>query len=231
MVKDEKDIRSFQNIIKKHPIIIADGHHRYITCLRHSRAGGCKYIMTLFIDFNEPGLIIYTSHRQIHKLDFKTVNELKYKVKEYFDIDEDFNNFHELKEEMEKCKGNHVFGCYYQNKFLLLTLKKKINPIEIIPGNHSNEWKNLSLPILHTILLEKCLNVKNEDISYIKDIDKGLSNADEGENAMLLMVNSTTLEEIHNITKAGEIMPQKSTYFFPKPLSGLIIHRHDVEIE
>ena len=231
MVKDENDIQGFQNIIKKHPVIIADGHHRYITSLRHSRSGGCKYIMTLFIDFNDPGLIIYTSHRQIHKLDFNTINELKIKVKEYFNIIEDFNNFQELKEEMEKCKGNHVFGCYYQNKFLLLKLKKKINPIEIITGNHSNEWKNLSLPILHNILLEKCLNVKKEDISFITDIDKGLSNANEGKSVMLLMVNPTTLEEVHNITRAGEIMPQKSTYFFPKPLSGLIIHRHNGEIE
>jgi len=48
---------------------------------------------------------------------------------------------------------------------------------------------------------------------------------------MLLMVNPPTLEEIQSITKAGEIMPQKSTYFFPKPLSGLIIHRHDGAIE
>ena len=73
----EKDIKKFQEIVENHEFIIADGHHRYITSLNHSRHGGCKYIMSLFIDFNDPGLIIYTSHRQIHKYFVRTIDELK----------------------------------------------------------------------------------------------------------------------------------------------------------
>ena len=80
-------------------------------------------------------------------------------------------------------------------------------------------------------LLKNCLNVKQEDISFIKNEEKGLENVEKGIIDALFMVNPTTLEEIHKITQLGEIMPQKSTYFYPKPLSGLIIHRHTDRIE
>jgi uncharacterized protein (DUF1015 family) len=231
MISNEEDIKDFQEIIKKNSVIIADGHHRYITCLRHSRNGGCKYIMALFIDFNDPGLIIYTSHRQIHNLPVENLQDFKNKVKSAFTIKEDIKNFQRLKEIMENNKGKHVFGCYIKNKFIFLKLKKEINIEELISGNHSKEWKHLSLPILHNILLKNCLDVKQQDISFIKDEEKGLENVDKGKIDALFMVNPTTLKEIQSITQLGEIMPQKSTYFYPKPLSGLIIHRHTDNIE
>jgi uncharacterized protein (DUF1015 family) len=231
MVSSEEDIAEFQDIIKKHPVIIADGHHRYITCLRHSRNGGCKYIMALFIDFNDPGLIIYTSHRQIHNLPVESLEDFRNRVKNTFIIKEDIQSLQNLTDLMEKNMGKHVFGCYFKNKFIFLKLKEEIDFKGFISGNHSKEWKNLSLPILHDILLKNCLNVKQEDISFIKDEDKGIENVEKGNIDALFMVNPTTLEEIQKITQLGEIMPQKSTYFYPKPLSGLIIHRHTESIE
>ncbi|MFX0070629.1 MAG: DUF1015 family protein [Candidatus Hermodarchaeota archaeon] len=221
----EKDVLEFQKIVKNHSIIIADGHHRYITCLRHSRHGGCKYIMALFIDFNDPGLIIYTSHRQIHKKFIKNSEELKEKVNNYFDIKE-LDNFNALKNAMEKNKGKHVFGSYLKGRYYFLELKSNISPEKEISGKHSDDWKNLNLPILHDILFKKCLKINNEDITFIKEINKGLQNVDEGKIEAIFIVNPTTLEEVHKITHLGEIMPQKSTYFYPKPLSGLIVHVH-----
>ncbi|MFW9894721.1 MAG: DUF1015 family protein, partial [Candidatus Thorarchaeota archaeon] len=231
IVSNQEDIKKFQNIIKNHSVIIADGHHRYITCLRHSRNGGCKYIMALFIDFNDPGLIIYTSHRQIHKIPVKTLNEFRNKVKSTFIIIENIKNVKILKDLMKKNKEKHVFGCYLKSEFFLLILKEDINIEEYMQGNHSKEWKNLSLPILHDILLNHCLNIKKEDISFIINEDEAIEKVDKGKIAALFLVNPTTLEEIQRITQLGEIMPQKSTYFYPKPLSGLIIHRHTATIE
>ena len=227
----EKDIKEFQEIVKNHSIIIADGHHRYITSLRHSHRGGCKYIMALFIDFNDSGLIIYTNQRQIHNLPVKNIDELKHKLENYFELQK-IDEYEILKNLMKeyKNKGKHVFGCYFQGNYLLLKLKDIIKPEGEIEGKHSSEWKNLDLPILHDILLTKCLNIKSEDISYIKDVKAGLKNVDDGIIQALFIVNPTSLEEIHKITHLGEIMPQKSTYFYPKPLSGLVIHVHTNEI-
>ncbi|TFG16021.1 MAG: DUF1015 domain-containing protein [Promethearchaeota archaeon] len=230
-VWEEEDIRKFQEIVKKHSIIIADGHHRYITSLRHSRHGGCNYIMALFIDFNDPGLIIYTNQRQVIKLPVKNIDELKQKLEKYFELTviEDYNKLKDLMKEL-KNEDKHVFGCYYQDHYLLLKLRDNIRPEREIQGKHSDEWKNLDLPILHDILLTKCLNINPEDISYIKDVKNGLKNVDEKIIQALFIVNPTTLQEIHKITHLGEIMPQKSTYFYPKPLSGLIVHIHSNEV-
>ncbi len=226
----EEDVEAIQEIVKRNSIIIADGHHRYITCLRHSRHGGCKYIMALFIDFNDPGLIIYTSHRQIHKLFVNGVEELKEKISDKFEAI-DIASLIDLKKIMVENRGNHVFGCYFKNKYLFLKLKEKIKPEEIIHGKHSKQWKNLNLPILHNILF-KDLGIEENDVSFVKGIKKGIQNVDrEEEIKALFIVNPTSLQEVHEITRLGEIMPQKSTYFYPKPLSGLVIHVHSDEIE
>jgi len=226
----KKDIEKFQDIVKNHDVIIADGHHRYSTCLRHSKNGGCKYIMALFIDFNDPGLIIYTSHRQIQKMPVKSINELTDKIKEKFEITENIEDVKALKILMDQNKGKHVFGCYFKEKYLVFKLKDAIKPEEHIGGECSKEWKNLNLPILHDILL-KDIGIRKEDITFIKGVKNGLSNVNNGKIEALFMVNPTTLEEVHEITKLGEIMPQKSTYFYPKPLSGLVIHKHTDTIE
>jgi len=226
----EKDIKKFQDIVARNKIIIADGHHRYTTCLRYSKHGGCKYIMALFIDFNDPGLIIYTSHRQIHKMFVNNITELKEKVSEKFDVRE-VEDVNALKQIMEEHRGQHVFGCYFLHKFLFFKLKDEIIPEDIIAKDQSKEWKNLNLPILHYILLAD-LDIQRNDITYVKGIKKGVENVDTKEDIKaLFIVNPTTLEEVQEITRLGEIMPQKSTYFYPKPLSGLVIHKHTDIIE
>jgi len=229
-VKEEEDINKFKEIAQNHKIIIADGHHRFITCLRHSRHGGCKYIMALFIDFNDPGLIIYTSHREVHKFNINSINELKSRLKDNFII-KDIANLEDLQKLMEDNKNKHVFGCYFQDKYLFLRLKESIRPEDVINGIHSDVWKSLNIPILHDVLLKDCLDVENDNITFIKDVIKGIQKVDEGKISALFIINPTTLSEIHAITRLGEIMPQKSTYFYPKPLSGLVIHRHSNYIE
>lgn len=228
-VWEEKDIKEFQKIVKDHEIIIADGHHRYSTSLRYSKHGGCKYIMALFIDFNDPGLIIYTSHRQIHKMFVDSIGELKAKVSDKFEV-KDIENVDALKEVMKEHQGQHVFGCYFLNKYLFFKLKEEVIPEDIIAKDQSKEWKNLNLPILHYILLAQ-LGIERRDITYVKGIKKGVENVEKKEDIKaLFIVNPTTLEEVQSITSLGEIMPQKSTYFFPKPLSSLVTHVHSNDL-
>jgi uncharacterized protein (DUF1015 family) len=226
----EEDIEVFQDIVENNKIIIADGHHRYITSLRHSKDGGCNYIMAMFIDFNDPGLVIFTSHRQVHNMPVDTIAQLKEKAENYFTITE-MDSCAQVKEQLEVKRENHVFGCYFQDRYLFFELKDHIEPEKIIPGDKPDEWKKLDIPILHKILFEKCLTIGNEDISFIKDTDKGIDHVDEGRIDALFLINPTKLEEVQRITNLGEIMPQKSTYFYPKPLSGLVIHKHTDTIE
>ena len=114
---------------------------------------------------------------------------------------------------------------------MFFKLHISIIPDEIIPGTNSVDWKRLDIPILHVILFKMCLGFDEKNVTYIKDVNKGIYNVDAGIIDALFMINPTKLEEVQRITSLGEIMPQKSTYFYPKPLSGLIIHRHSEEIE
>ncbi|MFW9898014.1 MAG: DUF1015 family protein [Candidatus Thorarchaeota archaeon] len=232
-VSNEEDIKRFQKIVKNHEIIIADGHHRFITSLRHSKHGGCNYIMALFIDFNDPGLIIFPNHRLIRKLTVNSIEEIKDVVNEKFEVIENIEDINDFKNKMEQFKGQHVFGVYYLKKYLILRLKDNVRPEDYMKDiKKTTEWKNLNLPILHNILLKECLDVKIEDIEFIKGLEKGIESVDESDDIKaLFVVNPATLEEVQKITRLGEIMPQKSTYFYPKPLSGLIIHRHSNKIE
>jgi uncharacterized protein (DUF1015 family) len=230
-VCDSKDIKAFQEIINNNSIIIADGHHRYITSLRRSKEGGCKYIMALFIDFNDPGLVIYTSHRIVRQMPVHSIIELKRQAEKFFEILEP-SNLEMWKTYMDDNKNDHVIGCYFKRKYLILKLKENVKPEIYVEGNHSSEWKNLNLSILHSILFNRCLGIKPQAIDYIKDLEDAIQKVDKSEkDKALFMVNPTSLEEIHKITNLGEIMPQKSTYFFPKPLSGLIVHIHTNEVE
>ncbi len=229
-LRDKNDISKLQELIRKNQVIIADGHHRYITSLRHSHQGGCKYIMALFIDFNDPGLIIYTTHREVQNLPIKSIDEFKEKVNEYFTI-EVLDHFRTLKDLMNFNHDKHVFGAYFLKKYLFIRLKKSIWPEDMISGIHSDEWKNLNIPILHELLLERSLNVEKDKINFIKDVKAGIRKVKQGEIDAIFLLNPTTLEEIQTITRLKEIMPQKSTYFYPKPLSGLVIHKHSEEIE
>jgi len=79
--------------------------------------------------------------------------------------------------------------------------------------------------------INRFFKINKEDITFIKGVKNGLRNVNDGKIEALFMVNPTTLEEVHKITKLGEIMPQKSTYFYPKPLSVLVIHKHTNQIE
>jgi len=228
-IKDKEDINTLQEIVKTNSTIIADGHHRYITCLQHSRQGGSKYIMSLFIDFNDPGLIIYTTHREVTNLPVKSIEEFKEKVSDNFVV-EVLEHFRTLKDLMNYNKGKHVYGVYFQRKYIFLRLRKSIFPRGVISGTHSNEWKDLNIPILNELLLQKSLDVKKEDINFIKDVKQGLKKVKEGKIDAIFLLNPTTLAEIQTITRLKEIMPRKSTYFYPKPLSGLVIHKNSNEI-
>ena len=94
----------------------------------------------------------------------------------------------------------------------------------MIEAPHSAEWKELQVSILHEIILGPTLNT-HDNVSYIKNLQKGMTAVNNGEFEAIFLLKATNLESIQKITELGEIMPHKSTYFHPKPLSGLLIFR------
>jgi len=240
VIEDKKDIIALQNYFKPIPLTIADGHHRYLSALIHSQEGGSKYVLGLLVDMNDSGLQILPTHRLIQEVPNLTSEEILNRLEKYFDIEKyDFNN-NDLKEKLDllltELSNNspNSFGMALQNQssFFLLTLKPNSSPQKLIKGDWSIDWKELDVSILHELILTQLLEIPEEiedskNIIYTKDIHQAIQEILTGRFQLLFILNPTKVEQILKVTAHSELMPHKSTYFYPKPLSGLVFYKYN----
>lgn len=126
----------------------------------------------------------------------------------------------------------HAFGLYAgDNKFYLLTLKDDINLAQMMPEDKSPAWQRLDVSILHTLIIEKHLGICGElraradHITYTREEEGALDDVDRGEYQLAFFLNPTLVEEVTEVAGQGEKMPQKSTFFYPKLITGLVINQ------
>ena len=240
-IEDEKTISLVENVLKDKTLLIADGHHRYETALNYrnflgENAGEANYVMSYFTNMDDD-LLIYPTHRIITKWIEPYV--LLETVKKYFDVkDYTFTgaNKAEVKQEflksIEKSSKDKIsMGLYMKNvnKFYLLTLREDVSGI--LDGFKVPEvLKNLDLTVLHKVILTKELGFTEEEqmaqdgIKYIKVENEAFDMIDSGKAEASFIMAYPKIEDIKRISTAGYRMPQKSTYFYPKLLSGIVIN-------
>ena len=240
-IEDEQTIRLIEEVLKDKTLLIADGHHRYETALNYrnflgENAGEANYVMSYFTNMDDD-LLIYPTHRIITKWIEPYV--LLETVKKYFDV-KDYNftgaNKLEIKKEflqaIEKSSKDKIsMGLYMKNvnKFYLLTLREDVSGI--LDGFKVPEvLKNLDLTVLHKVILTKELGFTEEEqmaqdgIKYIKVENEAFDMIDSGKAEASFIMAYPKIEDIKRISTAGYRMPQKSTYFYPKLLSGIVIN-------
>ena len=240
-IEDEKTIALIEEVLKDKTLLIADGHHRYETALNYrnflgENAGEANYVMSYFTNMDDD-LLIYPTHRIITKWIEPYV--LLETVKKYFDVkDYTFTgaNKTEVKQEFLKAiekssKDKITMGLYMKNvnKFYLLTLREDVNSI-LDEYNVPDELKTLDLTVLHKVILTKELGFTDEEqmaqdgIKYIKVENEAFDMIDLGKAEASFIMAYPKIEDIKRISSAGYRMPQKSTYFYPKLLSGIVIN-------
>lgn len=240
-IEDEKTIALIEKVLKDKTLLIADGHHRYETALNYrnflgKNAGEANYVMSYFTNMDDD-LLIYPTHRIITKWIEPYV--LLETVKKYFDVkDYTFTgaNKAEVKQEFLKAiekssKDKITMGLYMKNvnKFYLLTLRGDVNSI-LDEYNVPEELKTLDLTVLHKVILTKELGFTEEEqmaqdgIKYIKVENEAFDMIDLGRAEASFIMAYPKIEDIKRISSAGYRMPQKSTYFYPKLLSGIVIN-------
>ena len=240
-IEDEKTIALIEKVLKDKTLLIADGHHRYETALNYrnflgENAGEANYVMSYFTNMDDD-LLIYPTHRIITKWIEPYV--LLETVKKYFDVkDYTFTgaNKAEVKQEFLKAiekssKDKITMGLYMKNvnKFYLLTLREDVNSI-LDEYNVPDELKTLDLTVLHKVILTKELGFTEEEqmaqdgIKYIKVENEAFDMIDLGRAEASFIMAYPKIEDIKRISSAGYRMPQKSTYFYPKLLSGIVIN-------
>lgn len=240
-IEDEKTIALIEKVLQDKTLLIADGHHRYETALNYrnflgENAGEANYVMSYFTNMDDD-LLIYPTHRIITKWIEPYV--LLETVKKYFDVkDYTFTgaNKAEVKQEFLKAiekssKDKITMGLYMKNvnKFYLLTLRGDANSI-LDEYNVPDELKTLDLTVLHKVILTKELGFTEEEqmaqdgIKYIKVENEAFDLIDLGRAEASFIMAYPKIEDIKRISSAGYRMPQKSTYFYPKLLSGIVIN-------
>ncbi len=247
VVSDPAVIGTVQNEMKEKTVYIADGHHRYEASLNYrnevrqkSGEGPHDYIMMFFANMDEPGLTVLPTHRLIFGVSDDLIFSLYDSLTKYFRIrDFEFSSVSEsgarrqLADAIKKAgPQDHYLGMYIkgENKYSLLELKGEDTLLDI-QSDRPLSWRRLDVSILQSLILEEILGFSEESISrqenlcYVKDFDESIRKVRDEEYQAAFLLNATKIGEIKDVTETGERMPQKSTYFYPKCLTGLVINK------
>lgn len=225
-------------------IFIADGHHRYeVACLYRDKMkkrsasppqdeAAFNYILTYFTNMNSGGLTILPIHRLVKLNSEFNMDSFRLKIKDYFDIEEvkDKTRFFFL---LQKAgAAEHVLGLYCHKKFWLLRLKN-IKILDRLISDKPPEFRTLDVSILNYIVLKKVLELDLEDkeiINFNPHADELIEKVDSDAAYIAFFLNPVRVEQIISVALNGQKMPAKSSYFYPKVLSGLVINKHDGSI-
>lgn len=247
-IDNENTISFVTSRLKDEILFIADGHHRYQTAINYAKESKDKlndsnenssynYRMVILVNMFDEGLSILPTHRLIKmtKINFDKFID---KLSNYFKVEEkkldtkinDPLTIGKILINDIKTNDKHKFALYRKNKYYILTLKdEKI--MNDLAENRSLTWRTLDVSILHKIILEKILEINEKNIEefvkYTRDGSEAIKLVDEDKFDFSFLMNATKIEELKAVADANEHMPQKSTYFLPKMLSGLVIYKMD----
>jgi len=221
-------------------LIIADGHHRYETALnyrdemraKHPDApsnAGFNYRMVTLVSMEDPGLVILPTHRLIHSYGRMSGPEALERAQEkgYFKVTPVADRV-ALEAALAEAEPSHPRFGFYDGAYATLTLRDQAVLASLLP-DRSSDWRLLDVSVLHELFIERVLEIdkaaveRKENIEYLRDPQMGYDAVDKGEAQFLLVMNPTRMEQVRACTGAGEKMPQKSTDFYPKVISGLVM--------
>jgi uncharacterized protein (DUF1015 family) len=250
-ISDPTLIQKVQVEMANQSLLIADGHHRYEATLRlrdqmraergQVNAGAAfNYIMTYFANMNDDNVVILPTHRLVRGYAHKPFLELEEALQSYFYVEQHPKTAEGkvsfLKALKTAAKKHRVIGASFKRdpRYLILRLKNK-RIMQRLAKDLSAPLRELDVSTLHLLILEHILGmtpeqqVSGETIRYSQDEEAVLQAVEKEDFQAAFILNPTKKEEIQAIVAANEKMPQKSTYFYPKLPSGLIVNKIDPE--
>ncbi len=240
-IDDPAIVSEVVRIMSDKQVLIADGHHRYETGLAYrdlmrSKTPGAtgeelfNYIMMFFCNLEDEGLVIYPTHRLVHSLPTFERSSFIKQLEQHFVIRE-MSSLAMLQAALASAV-TRSFGMVFAGdmKFWMASLKPTLSAATIVPDQMPNEVKELDVTLLHTIVLRDMLGIsadaqeKKLNLDYVKVAEEAVDAVRTGKAQLSFILNATKLEEVRAAARAGHVMPQKSTYFYPKLLSGLVLN-------
>ena len=227
-----------KEMASKRNLIIADGHHRYETALNYRdemRAkypdappdAGFNYRMVTLVSMQDPGLVILPTHRLIHSYRQMSGAKALEQAKKYFEV-APVEDRAAMEAALAQAESTHPRFGFYDGDYTVLMLRDPAVMERLLP-DRAPDWCLLDVSVLHELFIERVLEIdkaaveRKENIEYLRDPQMGYDAVDRGEAEFLLVLNPTRMEQVRTCTAAGEKMPQKSTDFYPKVISGLVM--------
>ncbi len=230
-VSDPAAIATVQAAARNTELLIADGHHRYETMQAYADEvggeGDHRYILMCLVALEDPGLTVFPTHRLIAGLDDERYTALQRALARDFDIAE------VPVEEIAPPAGEGPLQLGYiderDGRALRLTLKDQAIADAAL-SEHSEAYRHLDTGVLETLVLKNALGYSDEDIAhfnglfYARDTAEALAMVRSGEYDAAFLMRPTPVAQVRDVAGAGENMPPKSTYFYPKLLTGLLFN-------
>jgi uncharacterized protein (DUF1015 family) len=224
-ITDEDAIARVTRHLAERPVIIADGHHRYETAVGYAaRNPAAREKLMAFFPLEGPGLTILPNHRLVHNvIDFDFERFLA-GASAWFDITP-------LPTPLAFRPENRRLAVVAGEHAVVLRLREEAFTRIAWPHGTSPAWRELAVSILHEGLLRPLLDITDEKldakthVDYTADQAEAVRLARSGKYQAAFLIARTTPAELQTVVRGGELMPQKSTHFYPKLLDGLVFHR------
>jgi uncharacterized protein (DUF1015 family) len=224
-VTDPAAIARMQKALADVPVIIADGHHRYETAVEYARREpAARYKLMAFVSLEAPGLTILANHRLIHDVEGFALPRFLADARPWFDVTP-------LDDPLAFQPAPRRIGVVAGAGAAVLTLRDDAAERLPWPPGTSAAWRALAVSILHEGLLRPLAGITDArldagtHVDYTADAGEAIRAAREGRCQAAFLIAPTTPGELQAVVRGGELLPQKSTHFYPKLLDGLVFAR------
>jgi uncharacterized protein (DUF1015 family) len=243
-------VASVQQHMREHSLVIADGHHRYETALalrdvmrqQHPHADAMaayEYIMMYCANVDDPGLIVFPTHRLMQHLPLTPLVEALQRLNEWVRVEVDTRQTESLEQwqarlvaRLQACHGpDSVFALYAGGDHCcIVTVTAAAARQRVRPASASDAWKQLDVSVLHHALLPALQTLQPDTqptITYAGVGDEVLPAVARGAYDLAVLMRPTSLQQMVTVALGGERLPPKSTFFYPKLPTGLVINGFD----
>ncbi len=240
-VSESKAIGAIRLEMADKKLVIADGHHRYETALAFrdekrtelgsDEASAYEWLMTTLVNMESPGMTILPTHRVLSNLEGFDRAALIRSLGDYFDIQE-VEGEHASEASLAGSGAERPsigIATRDSDGLFMCRLRDAVNPADLL-NDMSPARAQLDVVILHRLILGKALGISEEQVrsgnylTYVRGFAEAIDEVRSGRGHAAFLLNATRLDQVRDIAFGGEVLPQKSTDFFPKLLSGLAMH-------
>lgn len=243
LVKDSALLEKITASFINKQLFIADGHHRYETALAYrdmrrerdkTENAPYDYVMMMLVAMEDSGLKVFPTHRMIHSSGTYDETMLIGCLTEDFEVSKIFfteGNYADIiTARLANTLTDKLFGLYTGEDYYYLLKLKNYDSIDGLLPEMSEAYRHLDVTILHSLILERYLDIDQQNmaeqrnLTYTRSAQEAIDEVRARHKQCAFLINATKIKEIRQVSSVNEKMPQKSTYFWPKLITGIVIN-------